>query len=124
MTEALVKPENLADLVRGDASAAFPSQTCTIRSDIRNDAIKPLRILKVKGHSKEFADVHIEHIALRINDALMEKDALQIDPWTSWDLERNFETFEAEDGHADESVRGAVKNSDLANDGSEVGIVR
>jgi hypothetical protein len=54
----------------------------------------------------------------------MEKDTLQIDPWTSWDFERNLETFEAENGHADESVRGAVENSDLANDGSEVGIVR
>jgi hypothetical protein len=53
----------------------------------------------------------------------MEKDTLQIDPWASWDLERDFETFEAENGHTDESVRGAVKNSDLANDGSEVGIV-
>ena len=59
-----------------------------------------------------------------VNDTLMEKDTLQIDPWASWDLERNFETFEAENGHTDESVRGAVKNSDLANDGSEVGIVR
>ena len=80
MAETLVKPEDLTDLVRGDASAALPSQTCAIRSDIRNDAIKPLRILKVKGHSKELADVHIEHIALRINDALMEKDPLQVDP--------------------------------------------
>jgi hypothetical protein len=53
----------------------------------------------------------------------MEKDALQIDPWASWDLERDFETFEAEDGNADESVRGAVKDGNLANDGSEVGIV-
>ena len=54
----------------------------------------------------------------------MKKNTLQIDPWASWDLEGDFETFEAEDGNADESVRGAVKNSDLANDGSEVGIVR
>ena len=55
---------------------------------------------------------------------LMKKNTLQIDAWAAWDLEGDFETFEAEDGNADESVRGAVKNSDLANDGSEVDIVR
>ena len=55
---------------------------------------------------------------------LMKKNTLQIDAWAAWDLEGDFETFEAENGHTDESVRGAVKNSDLANDGSEVGIVR
>jgi hypothetical protein len=49
---------------------------------------------------------------------------LQVDAWAAWDLKRDFETFEAENGHADESVRGAVKNSDLANDGTKVGKVR
>ena len=55
---------------------------------------------------------------------MMEKDTLQIDPWASWDLERNFETFEAENGHTDESVRGAVKDGNFANDGTKVGKVR
>jgi hypothetical protein len=50
----------------------------------------------------------------------MQKDTLQIDPWTSWDFERNLQTFEAEDGNANESVRGTVKNSNLTNDGAEV----
>ena len=80
--------------------------------------------MEVKGHVEEFANVHIEHITLRINDALMQKNALQVDAWAAWDLKRDFETFEAENGNADKSVRGAVKNSDLANDGSEVGVVR
>jgi hypothetical protein len=50
MTETLVEPEDLADLIRGDASITLPSQTYAIRSDIRDDAIKALRILRKKRH--------------------------------------------------------------------------
>jgi hypothetical protein len=50
MTQTLVEPEDLADLVRGNTFAALASQTCAIRSDIRDNAIEPLRILTVKGH--------------------------------------------------------------------------
>jgi hypothetical protein len=50
MTETLVEPEDLADLVRGNTFAALASQTCAIRSDIRDDAIKALRILRKKRH--------------------------------------------------------------------------
>ena len=106
MTETLVKPEDLADLIRDDASVTLPSQTYAIRSDIRDNAIT-LRILTVKGHSKELADVHKEHIGLRINDCLIEKDTLQLDPWASWDLEGDFETFETENSNANEGVQGA-----------------
>jgi DNA-binding winged helix-turn-helix (wHTH) protein len=67
-----VQPENLADLVRGEAFfATLTSQASAIRSDIRDNAIEPLRILTVKGHGKELTDVHIEHITLLVNDALM-----------------------------------------------------
>jgi hypothetical protein len=50
MTETLVEPEDLADLVRGNTFATLPSQASAIRSNIRDNAIKPLRILTVKGH--------------------------------------------------------------------------
>ena len=50
----------------------------------------------------------------------MEKDTLQINAWTAWDLERNFKALEAEDSNADEGIGGAVKNSNLANDGAKV----
>jgi hypothetical protein len=49
---------------------------------------------------------------------------LQVNAWASWDLERNLKAFEAENCNANEGIRGTVKNSDLANDGSEIGIVR
>jgi hypothetical protein len=44
-----VKPENLADLVRGEAFTTLAGQASAIRSDIRDNAIEPLRILTVKG---------------------------------------------------------------------------
>jgi hypothetical protein len=44
MTEMLVEPEDLADLIRDDASVTLLSQTYAIRSGIRDNAIKPLRI--------------------------------------------------------------------------------
>jgi hypothetical protein len=50
MTETLVEPEDLADLVRGNTFAALASQTCAIRSDIRDNAMKALRVLTMKGH--------------------------------------------------------------------------
>jgi hypothetical protein len=71
MTETLVKPENLTNLVRSDAFATLACQTGDIRSNIRDNSLKPLGILEVKGHVEEFANVHIEHITLRINNALM-----------------------------------------------------
>ena len=43
MTETLVKPKNLTDLVRSDAFTTLASQTLVIRrSDIRDDAIETL----------------------------------------------------------------------------------
>jgi hypothetical protein len=45
---------------------------------------------------------------------------LQVNAWAAGNLERNFKAFEAEDGNADEGIGGAVKNSNLANDGAEV----
>jgi hypothetical protein len=66
-----VKPEYLTNFVRGDAFTTLASQTLAVRSNIRDNTIKPLRILEVKGHVEEFANVHIEDVTLRINDALM-----------------------------------------------------
>jgi len=54
----------------------------------------------------------------------MKKNTLQIDPWASWDLEGNFETFETENSDTNEGVRGAVKDGNLADDGTKVGKVR
>jgi hypothetical protein len=50
VAETLVKPENLTDLVRRNALAALASQAGAIGSNIRDDAIKALGILTVKGH--------------------------------------------------------------------------
>ena len=77
----------------------------------------------MKGHSKELADVHIEHISLRINNALMKKDTLQVDLRASRDLEGDFATFETEYGDAHKGVRGAVNDGNLADDGTKVGKV-
>ena len=49
---------------------------------------------------------------------------MQVDPWASWDLEGNFETFETENSDTNEGVRGAVKDGNFANDGTKVGKVR
>ena len=54
----------------------------------------------------------------------MEKDTLQINAWTAWNLERNLKALEAEDGDTNEGVGGAVKDSDLANDGAKMREVR
>jgi hypothetical protein len=54
----------------------------------------------------------------------MKKDTLQVDPRASRDLEGDFATFETENGDANEGVRGAVKNGNLADNGTEVGQVR
>jgi hypothetical protein len=124
MAETLVKPEYLTNLVRSDAFATLACQTSAIRSGIRDDAIEPLRILKVKGHVKELTDVDIEHVALRVNNALMQQNTLQVNAWAAWNLERNLKALEAEDGNANEGIRGAVKNSDLTNDGTKVRKVR
>jgi hypothetical protein len=64
MAETLVKPEDLTDLVRSDAFTTLASQTGAIWSNIRDDAIEPLRILEVKGHVEELTDVDVEHITL------------------------------------------------------------
>jgi hypothetical protein len=71
MAETLVKPENLTNLVRSNAFATLACQTSAIRCDIRDDANKALRILEMKRHIEELTDVDVEHIALRVNNALM-----------------------------------------------------
>jgi hypothetical protein len=124
MAETLVKPEDLTDLVRSDAFTTLASQTLAIRSHIRDDAIETLRILKVKRHIEEFTDVDVEHVALRVNNSLMQKNSLQINAWTAWDLERNLKALEAEDGDTNEGIWGAVKNSYLTYDWAKVREVR
>jgi hypothetical protein len=108
MAETLVKPEDLTDLVRSDAFTTLASQTLAIRSHIRDDAIETLRILKVKRHIVNLADVDVEHVALRVNNSLMEKNALKVDTWAAWNLEGNLKAFKAEDGNTNESIWSAV----------------
>jgi hypothetical protein len=93
MTEALVKPEYLMNLVRSDAFTTLACQTGAIRSNIRDNTIKPLRILEVKGHVEELTDIDVEHIALWVNNALMQQNTLQVNAWAARNLERNFKAF-------------------------------
>ena len=50
----------------------------------------------------------------------MQENSLQINAWAAWDLERNLKALKAENGDTNEGIWGAVKNSYVTNDGTEV----
>ena len=54
----------------------------------------------------------------------MDQFALQVDGRAFRILEGDFETLATKYRHTDESIRCILQDSDLANDGTEVGIVR
>ena len=82
-----------------------------------------LRVLKLDGERKELFGIHVEHVTVLFDDALMHKLALKVDPNTTRDLEGNFEALATENRYTDESIGCTLENGDLAYDLSKVSIV-
>jgi hypothetical protein len=132
MAKALVKPKNLADLVRTDSITPLSSETGALRRRSRrrrnrrtvsDNASKALGILKFYRHAQEVTDIDVEHVGDRIYSALMEKDALQINSSSSRNIEGDLEAFETENSYTDESIRSAREDSYLTDDGAKISVV-
>jgi len=90
MAKSLVQPEHLTDLVSSDAQTESGRLDRWIRGDNMTEA---LRVLELDEERKELFDIHIEHVTVFFDDALMHKLALKIDPNATRDLEGNFESL-------------------------------
>ena len=78
-----MQPEHLTDLVSSDAQTESGKLDRWIRGDNMTEA---LRVLDLDGERKELFDIHIEHVTVFFDDALMHKLAVKIDPNATRDL--------------------------------------
>ena len=120
MAESLVQPEYLTNLVCSDAEAVSSGLNKWVRCD---DVAETLWVLELDGEREEFFDVHVEHITVFVDNALVHELTLKINANATRYLEGYFESLAAEDGYANESVWCALENCDLSDDLSKISVV-